>query len=104
MAGYMAGRAGGYPHFFRVAGMDTPEYLNTMSYYDIVNFASMIKAPTYMTWGYNDNICPPTTSYAVYNMLRCPKESLITPSSEHWTSDNTEYKHWMWVKKHLRKK
>ena len=104
MAGYIAGRAGGYPHFFRVAGMDTPEYLNTMSYYDIVNFASMIKAPTYMTWGYNDNICPPTTSYAVYNMLRCPKESLITPSSEHWTSDNTEYKLWMWVKKHLRKK
>ena len=31
MAGYMAGRAGGYPHFFRVPGMDTPDKLKTMA-------------------------------------------------------------------------
>lgn len=74
MAGYMAGRAGGYPHFFRVAGMDTPDKLNTMAYYDVVNFARSIKVPTRMTWGYNDDVCPPTTSYAVYNVLQCPKE------------------------------
>ena len=37
MAGYKAGRAGGYPHFFRVAGMDTADKLNTMAYYDVVN-------------------------------------------------------------------
>lgn len=85
MAGYMAGRAGGYPHFFRVAGMDTPDKLNTMAYYDVVNFARSIKVPTRMTWGYNDDVCPPTTSYAVYNVLQCPKEALITPINEHWT-------------------
>ena len=43
MAGYKAGRAGGYPHFFRVAGMDTADKLNTMAYYDVVNFARRIK-------------------------------------------------------------
>lgn len=102
MAGYMAGRAGGYPHFLRVAGMDTPDKLNTMAYYDVVNFARSIKVPTRMTWGYNDDVCPPTTSYAVYNVLQCPKEALITPINEHWTSEDTEYGHLTWMLNHLR--
>ncbi|WP_291528353.1 acetylxylan esterase [Bacteroides sp. UBA939] len=101
MAGYKAGRAGGYPHFFRTEGMDTPEKLKTMAYYDVVNFARLIKVPTYITWGYNDDVCPPTTSYAVYNVLTCPKEALITPINEHWTSDTTEYGQLEWILKHL---
>ncbi len=101
MAGYKAGRAGGYPHFFRVEGMDTPDKLKTMAYYDVVNFARMIKVPTYITWGYNDDTCPPTTSYAVYNVLDCPKEALITPINEHWTSDATEYGQLKWILRHL---
>lgn len=102
MAGYKAGRAGGYPHFFRTAGMDTPDKLKTMAYYDVVNFARLIKVPTYITWGYNDDVCPPTTSYAVYNTLDCPKEALITPINEHWTSNDTEYGQLKWILKHLK--
>ncbi|MBM6959684.1 acetylxylan esterase [Bacteroides caecigallinarum] len=102
MAGYMAGRAGGYPHFFRTRGMDTKEKLEIMSYYDVVNFARLIKADTFMTWGFNDNTCPPTTSYAVYNTLECNKEALITPINEHWTSEETERGHLEWIKKHLK--
>lgn len=102
MAGYMAGRAGGYPHFFRTKGMDTKEKLETMSYYDVVNFARLIKADTFMTWGFNDNTCPPTTSHAVYNTLECNKEALITPINEHWTSEETERGHLEWIKKHLK--
>lgn len=102
MAGYMAGRTGGYPHFFRTRGMDTKEKLETMSYYDVVNFARLIKAATFMTWGFNDNTCPPTTSYAVYNTLECSKEALITPINEHWTSEETERGHLEWIKKHLK--
>lgn len=102
MAGYMAGRAGGYPHFFRTKGMETKEKLETMSYYDVVNFARLIKADTFMTWGFNDNTCPPTTSYAVYNTLECSKEALITPINEHWTSEETERGHLEWIKKHLK--
>lgn len=101
MAGYMAGRAGGYPHFFRTQGMDTPQKLQTMAYYDVINFARLIKAPTYITWGYNDDVCPPTTSYAAYNVLQCPKETLITPINEHWTSEDTERGHLEWILKHL---
>lgn len=102
MAGYKAGRAGGYPHFFRVAGMDTPEKLRTMAYYDVVNFARQITVPCYLTWGYNDDTCPPTTSYAVYNVLTAPKEALITPINEHWTSEDTERGHLEWIQKHLK--
>ena len=102
MAGYKAGRAGGYPHFFRTGGMDTPDKLKTMAYYDVVNFARLIKVPTYITWGYNDDVCPPTTSYAVYNTLGCPKEALITPINEHWTSNDTEYGQLKWILKHLK--
>lgn len=95
------GRTGGYPHFNKMRGLLTPGNIKTLAYYDVVNFARHITCPVYMTWGYNDNACPPTTSYAVWNTLKCPKESLITPINEHWTSEATEYGHMVWLKKHL---
>ncbi len=103
MAAYSEkGRTGGYPHFNRTPGLLTPNNIKTLEYYDVVNFARHITCPVYMTWGYNDNTCPPTTSYAVWNVLTCPKESLITPINEHWTSEATEYGHMEWLKKHLK--
>ena len=102
MARYTTGKAGGYPHFFRQPGMDTPEKLRTMAYYDVVNFARLITAPVYMTWGYNDNTCPPTTSYIVYNVLAGPKEALLTPVNEHWVSEETERGQLRWIQRHLK--
>lgn len=103
MAAYsMEGRTGGYPHFNRTPGMMTPEKLKVMAYYDVVNFSRHISCPTLITWGYNDNTCPPTTSYAVFNTLSCPKEALLTPINEHWTSDATERYLMEWIKQHLK--
>lgn len=103
MAAYsVKGRTGGYPHFNRIPGTLTPEKIKTMAYYDVVNFARHVKCDTYMTWGYNDNACPPTTSYAVWNTLNCPKEALLTPINEHWTSEATERGHLNWILKHLK--
>ena len=103
MAGYSEkGRTGGYPHFHRLNSMLTPEKINTLRYYDVVNFARQMKATTFLTWGYNDDTCPPTTSYAVWNSLRCPKESLITPVNEHWTSEATEESIMKWIKSKLK--
>ena len=102
MAAYSAGRTGGYPHFNRVEGMFNDKTLRTMAYYDVVNFARHITCDTYMTWGYNDDTCPPTTSYAVWNTLTCPKEALLTPINEHWTSDETEYRQMEWMLKKLK--
>lgn len=105
MAAYAEkGRTGGYPHFNRkYEGIElTPEVIKTLSYYDVVNFARCIKVPVFMTWGYNDNVCPPTTSYSVYNVLTCPKEALLTPVNEHWVSTETRYDQLDWIKKHLK--
>ena len=102
MAGYKANRAGGYPHFPKMHNMYTAEKLQNMAYYDVVNFARLITAPTRITWGYNDDTCPPTTSYIVYNLLTCPKEALITPINEHWTSEVTEEDHLAWILAHLK--
>ena len=101
MAAYSVGRTGGYPHFNKVDGMFTDRNMRTMAYYDVVNFARHVTADVYMTWGYNDNTCPPTTSYAVWNTFTCPKEALITPINEHWTSDDTEYRQMEWAREHL---
>ena len=102
MAGYAeAGRTGGYPHFNRGNQMLTPEKVQTLQYYDVVNFARNIKCPVYMTWGYNDNVCPPTTSYIVWNLITAPKDSLITPVNEHWTTTDTNYSQMLWLKKRI---
>ena len=105
MAGYVEkGRTGGYPHFNKQPQiLGNKDCLNTMAYFDVVNFARYVKATTYLTWGYNDNTCPPTTSYAVWNTLKCPKESLLTPINEHWTSDDTNRNQMEWIKSHLAK-
>ena len=54
-----------------------------------------------LTWGYNDITCPPTTSYAVWNTLKCEKEALLTPINEHWTTSETNYQQMVWIKEHL---
>lgn len=105
MAGYAAkGGTGGYPHFCRQPQiLSNKDCLNTLAFFDVVNFARYVKAPTYLTWGYNDVTCPPTTSYAVWNTLKCTKESLLTPINEHWTTTETNRGQMEWIKAHLLK-
>ena len=100
MAGYLDNRAGGYPHFNRLKNMFTPEKVATMAYFDVVNYARRITCPVYLTWGYNDNVCPPTTSYIVWNLITAPKDKLITPINEHWTTETTNYNQMIWLKEH----
>ena len=98
VAGYLDKRAGGWPHMNRDHNMLTPQKVETLQYYDVVNFARRITCPVYLTWGYNDNVCPPTTSYIVWNLITAPKESLITPINEHWTTTDTNYGQMLWLK------
>ena len=102
MAAGSANLTSGYPHFTKESGAYSDACMKTLPYYDVVNFARHIKVPVYMTWGYNDNTCPPTTSYAVWNVLAGPKESLLTPINEHWTSDATDRGQMEWMRKHLK--
>lgn len=103
MTGYLGDKTGGYPHHFRKDPSEaTPEAIRTLEYYDVINFARHLQCPIRMTWGYNDNTCPPTTSYEVFNVITTPKDALITPINEHWTTVNTERGHYEWIKNHVK--
>lgn len=103
MAAYAdPGRTGGYPHFNKMRGILNENNIRELAYFDVINFARHIKCPVYLTWGYNDNTCPPTTSYAVWNTIKGEKTSLITPINEHWTSNDTEYGLMEYIKNNLK--
>jgi len=54
-----------------------------LSYIDIKNLASWIKAPVLMSVGLMDRTCPPHTNFAAYNQLNVPKEYIVYPYSGH---------------------
>lgn len=84
--GYLKGQPGGWPHIFQdTAGMRAlPEKMETLRYYDAVNFARLLKVPGVYTWGFNDNTVPPTASYAAYNVITAPKEMFLAPATGHF--------------------
>ncbi|GAA0880302.1 acetylxylan esterase [Algoriphagus jejuensis] len=88
MTGYLNGRAGGWPHIFagnNLAYYNYPEAIETLSYYDVVNFARILKTPGFYSWGFNDDTCPPTSFYSAFNEIRAPKEVFVVPETGHWT-------------------
>lgn len=88
MTGYLHGRAGGWPHMFagnNLQYFNNPESIKTLSYYDVVNFARILKTPGFYSWGYNDDTCPPTSYYSAYNEIKAPKEVFVVPETGHWT-------------------
>jgi len=82
--GYLNKRAGGWPHYFKNTE-PKPNEVETLQYYDVVNFARRVSAPGFYTWGYNDLTCPPTSMFSAYNMIRAPKELQIFQETGHWT-------------------
>lgn len=99
MAGYLKGRAGGWPHLFRDEkdGHRTEAKLRTASYYDVVNFARRVKAKGLYAWGWNDEVCPPTSMHAVYNVVTAPKELLLAVETGHNTVPEETAKVDRWI-------
>lgn len=69
------GVAGGWPHYFYHAKMNaiTKARLEGARYYDGVNFARRITVPGWYSFGYNDEVVPPTSAYGLYNTIKAPK-------------------------------
>jgi cephalosporin-C deacetylase len=84
LTGYLHGRAGGWPALFQDEFTRKPDKIKTAGYYDAVNFARFIKVPGYYSWGYNDNTCPPTSTFAAFNVINAPKELFICQDTRHW--------------------
>lgn len=58
-------------------------FLEHLSYIDVKNFASRITCPVAMVIGLEDDICPPSTQFAIYNRLTGEKEVKILPDYGH---------------------
>ena len=72
--GYKYGRPSGHPHYLFTASF-TPEFEEAatneaIKYYDAINFAKRYHGPAMGFIAYEDNTCPPATSFAAYNQLR----------------------------------
>lgn len=81
------GVAGGWPHYFYHAKMNaiTKARLEGARYYDGVNFARRITVPGWYSFGYNDEVVPPTSSYGLYNSVKAPKTlSLYQMTGHFW--------------------
>lgn len=87
LTGFMIGRAGGWPHMFNkdnVNAVSTKDKIRTSGYYDVVNFARLVKVPGMYSWGFNDETCPPTSMYAAYNVITAPKTLKLFVETGHW--------------------
>lgn len=100
VTGYLKGRAGGWPHYFdkgNIAFNNKKDKIETCGYYDVVNFARLVKVPGMYSWGFNDETCPPTSMYAAYNVIAAPKSLYIALETGHWTfpEQNEKMNNWL---------
>ena len=96
----LRGIACGWPHYFyrsqetgvrsqetgfgRQESGDRSQRIEVSRYYDGVNFARLIsdQQKGWFSFGYNDDVVPPTTAWATYNTVTGPKE--ISPYQATW--------------------
>jgi cephalosporin-C deacetylase len=72
-------RAEGYPNWDRT----NPQVMATAPYFDVTNFASRIKAPTMMAFGFIDAVVPPVGVWSSFNLIQAPKEAVPMIDSPH---------------------
>ena len=103
LTGFLHHRAGGWPKFFsgyyKDGRTDVADdvAVETLQYYDVVNFARLLRVPTFMSWGYSDDTCSPTSVWAAWNVITAPKQCDITPSSGHWRFPASWDRCWQWL-------
>ena len=73
------------------------QILQTLSYYDAVNFAPRIQCPTAVGIALDDEVCPPETSYATYAQLNAHRELWLFPQSGHGNAHDYPQKETTWL-------
>lgn len=104
----LQGVACGWPHYFywnKGKGME--KQIETSRYYDGVNFARRITAQQHgwFSFGYNDDVVPPTTAWATYNTVKGPKEiSPYQQTAHFWYQEQwDEWENWLLKQMNIRK-
>ena len=96
------GVACGWPHYFYWnKGKGKEQQIAVSRYYDGVNFARLItdRQKGWFSFGYNDDVVPPTTAYATYNIVKGPKELSPYPMTKHfWYQEQwDEWQQWLFT-------
>lgn len=82
------GRDPGWPRIADESGGD-PAILTAARYIDAVNFARRVEADVFITVGFHDSACPPSSVYAAYNVIPSPNKVIMNePDSGHQTGNN----------------
>ena len=96
----LKGVACGWPHYFYWnKGKGQERQIETSRYYDGVNFARLItdKQQGWFSFGYCDDVVPPTTAWATYNVVKGPKSISPYPLTWHfWFQEQwDEWENWL---------
>jgi cephalosporin-C deacetylase len=86
--------------YCRRSGADPAQVFRTLSYFDCMNLADQITAPTLVTAGLMDDICPPSTIFAAYNYIQAPKEMFVAPFGDHMTFPGVPEARARWLQQH----
>ncbi len=98
IAGFYHGRAGGWPKIFKNKNeVALAEKVRVSEYYDVVNFARCVHVPGFYLWGYNDQVCCPTSVYSAYNVISAPKERYLFLDGAHWMHPEHREQQAMWI-------
>ena len=96
----LKGVACGWPHYFYWnKGKGQERQIETSRYYDGVNFARLITNDQqgWFSFGYCDDVVPPTTAWATYNTVKGPKTISPYPLTWHfWYQEQwDEWEGWL---------
>ena len=76
-------------------------WLETLRYFDGVNFATRIKCPMVVGIALEDEVCPPETSYAAYDRLAGEKELWLFPESGHGNAHDYQKQETAWLEQRI---
>ncbi|MGH2542174.1 MAG: acetylxylan esterase [Ardenticatenaceae bacterium] len=74
----------------------------TLAYFDNLNLADWIHCPVLFSVGLLDEICPPSTIFAVYNRLNVPKQIAVFPYHGHEIPEQHQETELRWANHYLR--
>ncbi len=75
--------------------------LDTLRYFDAVNFAPRIKCPMAVGIAMEDEVCPPETSFAAYRMLGGESELWLFPESGHGNAHEYPARERAWLEERI---
>lgn len=91
------GKACGWPHYFYGQKQPDAKKVAVSGYFDGVNFARRLTIPSWFSFGYNDEVVPPNSTYATYNVTKGSRSLSLYPAMGHfWFQEQwDEWQEWV---------